>query len=133
MKIVFADSFYYFALLSKDDGLHARAVDFSRTFRGRVVTTDWVLTEIADGLAAPNKRHGFVALREKLQQDENVLIVPATTDLFERGCIHYQRRADKDWPLTDCISFLVMQEHGITEALTGDHHFEQAGFVALLK
>jgi len=45
----------------------------------------------------------------------------------------YQRRPDKNWSLTDCISFVVMQDHGITEALTGDHHFEQAGFVALLK
>ncbi len=43
------------------------------------------------------------------------------------------RRLDKDWSLTDCISFAVMQERSLTEALTSDHHFEQAGFTALLK
>jgi uncharacterized protein len=41
-------------------------------------------------------------------------------------------RRDKEWSLTDCISFVVMKERGLTEALTADHHFEQAGFKALL-
>ena len=80
MKTVFADSFYYFSLMSKSDGNHSRAVEFSRKYRGNVVTTEWILTEIADGLAEPRKRHGFVALRDGLLIDETVLIVPATTD-----------------------------------------------------
>lgn len=133
MKTVFADSFFYFAMLSRTDNCHVRAVDFSRTFPGRVVTTQWILTEVADGLASRSKRHGFGALREQMKDDKNVLIVPASTELFERGCALYQTRPDKEWSLTDCISFVVMQEHGVTEALTGDHHFEQAGFIALLK
>jgi hypothetical protein len=53
--------------------------------------------------------------------------------LFEAGTDLYSRRSDKEWSLTDCISFVVMQEQGIGEALTGDRHFEQAGFRALLK
>jgi len=61
------------------------------------------------------------------------LVVPASTELVKAGLDHYRRRPDKDWSLTDCISFVVMQREGITEALTADHHFEQAGFVALLK
>ncbi len=133
MNKVFADSFYYFALLSRTDAAHQWAVDFSRTFHGSVVTTDWVLTEVADGLAASDKRHGFVALRQNLAADRNVMIIPANSELFHRGCGLYERRPDKDWSLTDCISFVVMEEHGITEVLTGDHHFEQAGFAALLK
>ena len=52
---------------------------------------------------------------------------------FDEGVRLYVARPDKDWSLTDCISFVVMRERGITEALTGDRHFEQAGFVALLK
>lgn len=133
MKTVFADSFYYFALLSRRDANHRRAVSFSNRFRGQIVITEWVLTEIADGLAASDTRHGFVASRAQLASEQSVTIVPATTELFQRGCELYERRADKDWSLTDCLSFVVMREHGLTEALTGDHHFEQAGFVALLK
>ena len=59
--------------------------------------------------------------------------MPASHSLFQEGVQLYNARPDKDWSLTDCISFVVMQEHGLTDALTGDHHFEQAGFTALLK
>lgn len=62
-----------------------------------------------------------------------MLIVPPTQELFVRGIDLYARRPDKERGLTDCISFLVMQEQGITHALTADHHFEQAGFTMLLK
>ena len=67
------------------------------------------------------------------------LILPARSfrqtrqDLFDAGVELYVRRPDKAWSLTDCISFVVMREHGMNEALTGDRHFEQAGFIALLK
>jgi hypothetical protein len=61
------------------------------------------------------------------------VIIPAEPQLYEEGIALYRARPDKDWSLTDCISFVVMKARGITEALTGDHHFEQAGFVALLK
>ena len=60
------------------------------------------------------------------------MIVPASQDVFEQGVELFENRLDKDWSLTDCISFIVMRERGLTEALTGDHHFEQAGFRALL-
>ena len=60
-------------------------------------------------------------------------IIPATADLFDRGVQLYAERADKEWSLTDCISFVVMADEGLADALTGDHHFEQAGFKALLK
>ncbi len=61
------------------------------------------------------------------------MIVPTTDQLWQEGIDLYQRSSDKEWSLTDCISFVVMQREGITEALTGDKHFEQAGFTALLK
>jgi predicted nucleic acid-binding protein len=54
-------------------------------------------------------------------------------NLFDRGVELYDARPDKHWSLTDCISFVAMQDHGISEALTGDRHFEQAGFVALMR
>jgi predicted nucleic acid-binding protein len=59
--------------------------------------------------------------------------VPASPELFQRGVELFRARPDKEWSLTDCISFVVMTEKGLSEALTGDRHFEQAGFHALLK
>jgi len=59
--------------------------------------------------------------------------LPASQELFERGLNLYRQRPDKDWSLTDCISFVVMREHGVTKALTADRHFEQAGFAILLR
>ena len=133
MTAVFADSFYYLAVMNADDAAHERAVRVSDSLGGPVVTTAWVLTEVADALAAPGQRSGFLALLEALRVDPEVSIVPPNEDLFEAGISLYSRRPDKDWSLTDCISFVVMQQRGMTEALTGDRHFEQAGFMALLR
>ena len=70
---------------------------------------------------------------DELRADPDALIVPGDDSLWERGRILFAQRPDKQWSLTDCISFVVMQDRGITEALTADHHYEQAGFVGLLK
>jgi predicted nucleic acid-binding protein len=75
----------------------------------------------------------FLNLLRSLRANAAFEIVPPDPDLFERGIDLFARRADKAWSLTDCISFVVMTERGLTEALTGDHHFEQAGFLALLR
>jgi len=66
-----------------------------------------------------------------VKNDPAFRLVPATSELFERGRRLYQARSDKDWPLTDCISFVTMQDQALSEALTADRHFEQAGFKAL--
>ena len=132
MNALFADTFYYLALLSRDDATHERAVEVSRTVLAGTVTTAWVLTEVADALAAPAQRGAFLTLLNSLRADPNVVIVPPSDDLFQRGISLYGERLDKDWSLTDCISFVVMRDHGVAEALTGDHHFEQAGFRILL-
>jgi predicted nucleic acid-binding protein len=67
-----------------------------------------------------------------LRTDSGTVIVPASSDLVDRGFELSSRRADKEWSLTDCISFAVMEEHGVREALTSDSHFEQAGFTMLM-
>jgi predicted nucleic acid-binding protein len=72
-------------------------------------------------------------LLNDLRTDAGSEIVEPTGDLFDAGIALYNARPDKEWSLTDCISFIVMDEQRLTEALTGDHHFEQAGFVPLLK
>lgn len=84
-------------------------------------------------LATPRDRADFIALYRALLAQPMVKIVPSDTALFQRGVELFERRLDKKWSLTDCLSFVVMEDLGITDALTGDKHFEQAGFIALLK
>jgi predicted nucleic acid-binding protein len=74
-----------------------------------------------------------MVLYRLLQTKTDLTIVPLSRSLLEQGLALYEQRVDKEWSLTDCISFIVMKQAGITEALTGDRHFEQAGFTALLK
>ena len=134
MRTVFADSFYFFALGNRHDPAHSKALTFSQTFHGRLVTTGFVLVELADGCASTAQRRAVAAEAvSELRNNPDVAIVPFTDQLFEQGMSLYQQRPDKEWSLTDCISFVVMQREGITDALTGDKHFEQVGFVALLK
>lgn len=132
MTMVFADTFYYIAFLSPSDEAHQRAKEFTENYGGKMTTTEWVLTELADGLAAPVTRQRCVAFIDWLRRDEDVTIVPAASELFNAGLTLYRERDDKKWSLTDCISFVVMERQGIREALTGNHNFEQAGFTALL-
>jgi predicted nucleic acid-binding protein len=132
MSAVFADTFYFLALVNPRDQAHARALQLSTSSPLELVTTAWVLTEVADGLAARN-RAVFNQLLKDLRSDLMTTIVEPTLRLFEDGITLYEGRLDKQWSLTDCISFVVMEQRGMTEALTGDHHFEQAGFSALLK
>jgi predicted nucleic acid-binding protein len=134
MRTVFADTFYFLALFSPSDAGHAKATAFTSTFTGQLVTTGWVLTELADSLAAtPIGRAEFLSTRDDLVADPDARIIGYDDALMEEGIQFYAQRPDKKWSLTDCISFVVMQREGLTEALTSDHHFEQAGFVALLK
>ena len=133
MKAVFADSVYFFARINARDRLHDKAVRFSTQSGTSIVTTAWVLTEVADGLAGTKTRHIFARLLQLLKTAPDVEIVPPSPEIFERGLELYSQRPDKDWSLTDCISIVVMQDFSLTESLTSDHHFEQAGFTALLK
>jgi hypothetical protein len=133
VKAIFADSFYFLALLRVDDRAHTQALTASQNRSEQLITTAWILTEVADALAVPGMRESFPRLLASLRADPACMIVPATQDLFDAGVELYVGRPDKAWSLTDCISFVAMQEHGIREALTGDRHFEQAGFIALLK
>ena len=133
MKEFFADTHYFLALFNFADSGHARAVQFSTEAHGRVVTTAWVLTEVADALADPENRRGCVALIDTVLRNPEIEVLPPSQETFLKGWTLYRSRHDKAWSLTDCISFQVMRERRIQEALTGDHHFEQAGFVALLK
>ena len=133
MTPVFADTFFFLALINPRDAAHSRAVAAATVRTGPLLTTAWVLTEVADGLAATPDRHLIEKILADLDQEPRDLIVPASPELFDRGLQLYLARPDKKWSLTDCVSFVVMQDRNVTEALTADHHFEQAGFIALLK
>jgi uncharacterized protein len=132
MNRVFADAFYFVALLNRADQYHTQATRAASQLLGEVVTTEWVLTEVADALSGSASRRSVAPFIRDLAQDPRVKIVRAGEEWFERGLQLYEQRPDKDWTLTDCISFAVMNHEKLTDALTGDHHFEQAGFKPLL-
>jgi uncharacterized protein len=129
---VFADTFFFLALLNpKDSQYHARAVEMNRVDRP-ILTTAWVLLELADHLCDAHNRRLFAEVRQALAVDARFEIMPVDQNLLDRAVALYEQRVDKDWSLTDCTSFLVMQDRVLTDALTGDRHFEQAGFKLLL-
>ncbi len=129
---VFADTAYFIALLNGDDAAHEPALGFSRRAFHEIVLTEFVLLELADAFSRPPDRADFLIIEEHVRQTPAYRIIPATSDLLQRGRDLFAARPDKVWSLTDCTSFVVMQEHDLTEALTTDHHFTQAGFHALL-
>jgi uncharacterized protein len=133
VTLTFADSFYFLALFNPRDSAHAEAVRASRNLVGNLITTDWVLAEVADALCDPVNRGDCVEMIDDLRHSSRVEVLPATRTSFELGWELFGQRPDKEWSLTDCMSFVVMRDRNVTEALTGDHHFEQAGFRALLK
>jgi len=128
MRSVFADTSYYLALVNPQDQSHAAACRWTADFTGTSLTTAWVVAELANAMSQPANRPFFLSLLRDLQTDARVTIVPPTEELFRRGLDLYSRRPDKAWALTDCISFLVMEDYGLKEAATLDHHFTQAGF-----
>jgi predicted nucleic acid-binding protein len=132
---VFLDTAYVNALVNTRDQWHAAAVQWEQKLAvdtRRLVTTEFVLVEIADGLAAVRFRTQATHIIATLQASPLIEIVPASSQLFTAALALYRGRADKDWGLTDCVSFVVMRERGLTEALTTDEHFRQAGYRALL-
>jgi predicted nucleic acid-binding protein len=132
MKAVFADTFYYIALLDANDSAHHDAVAATRKLESPTVTTAWVLLELANTLSASRHRGVFARFLDRLRANPNVAIYESEREIFDLGVDLFKDREDKEWSLTDCISFVVMTREGIKEALTGDHHFEQAGFTILL-
>jgi predicted nucleic acid-binding protein len=133
MKPVFADTSYFIALLSETDEWHDAAVEWSGKLLGRQVVTEYVFVELGSALSRVGDRRLYVPFVEQVLAEEGTDFIPASGDLFRRGLALFGKRPDKDWSLVDCISFVVMRQRRLTEALTLDHHFEQAGFRVLLK
>ena len=134
MKVVFADTGYWVAVLSPRDGWKEKAIGASRTLgKVRIVTTEMVLDELLAALSKLPVRSTVIRGVEAIRSNPNIEVVPQTSLQFSEAFESYRRMTDKEWSLTDCASFALMKERGLGEALAHDHHFEQAGFVALMR
>ncbi len=132
----FVDTVCWIALLNQDDRLHESADrEYKLLMKSgyHFVTTTSILNETANALSDPRFRLAVVESYRRLQMSSRVEIIFVDPRLWSNGWQLYEQRLDKAWSLTDCISFIVMGEHGLTEALTTDEHFQQAGFRALLR
>lgn len=132
---IFLDSAYAIALAASNDQFHDQAVVLAEqmeTQRTRLVTTQAVVLEIGNALSKQRYRAAAVELLASLIADPHVEIVSLSEELLARAFRLYLERDDKEWGLTDCVSFIVMQDRGINEALSADEHFRQAGFQPLL-
>lgn len=132
MTPVFADTYYWLALINPRDHAHEEALGLSQSLIRPVVTTEWVLTEVGDAMRQPANRPTFLKLLTDIANDPLTTVVRADHGWFERGIALYAARPDKKWSLTDCLSFAVMQEMGLSDALTGDGDFRQANFRILM-
>lgn len=136
MRSLFVDTSYWIAVLHHRDRLHERAQRFSASLgRVRLVTSEMVLTELLNDFSKRGLelRQAAVALIEGMRRNPNLSVVPQSSLQFQEAFALYATRNDKSWSHTDCASFQAMKREGISEALTYDGHFEQAGFRALLR
>ncbi len=131
---VFLDTSYAIALVNERDHYYRKALglaDYWERNNIRAVTTRAVVLEIGNALAKSH-RNAAIRLLIDLDIDPMIQIIPLTEQFYQRGFDLFRQRLDKEWGLVDCISFVVMQDRGITDAFTSDHHFRQAGFTPLL-
>lgn len=136
MTSIFADTGYRLALFNSRDSLHLRAREFASGLEGRhIVTSELVFVEVLNGCsgAGPHMRSIAAGAIADLRRGIGAVVEPFSSSSFSEALRLYVDRMDKQWSLTDCSSFLIMQTHGIEAALTPDRHFEQAGFTALLR
>lgn len=126
--LFFIDTGYVLALINTADQHHERARATALAVRPPFVTTEAILTEIGNALSKTRWRHLGIATLHDLRTDPDITVVPIDAGLFARAVELYSSRQDKEWGMTDCLSFVVMQEQGLTHALTTDRDFEQAGF-----
>ena len=132
MSQVFADTSFYQAFFNKRDRWHFEAKRLVEALESGIVTTDYILVELGALMARGEARALYIRFVDQVRADPDTELIAASRDLFNQGLALFAARLDKGWSLTDCISFAVMRERGLVQALTSDHHFEQAGFACLL-
>lgn len=133
---VFLDTAFVLALASPADQYHDKAKELSHQIKKEgveLLTTRAILIEIGDAMAGQRRRKAGTIMLESLENDENLEVVPNSEELYSKAFDLFVSRPDKEWGMTDCISFVVMKEFDISEALTTDTHFQQAGFSILMR
>jgi predicted nucleic acid-binding protein len=136
VRFIFADTGYWVALLNPGDNLHQKAQHLAKALQPvHIVTSEMVLTEVLNDFSKRGEylRNVAVELIRELRSHPNTTIIPQTTQQFDRALLLYTQRKDKQWSHTDCVSFNIMEENGIAEALAYDKHFTQAGYTPLMR
>jgi uncharacterized protein len=130
---LFLDTAFIQALLNPRDDYHNQAKQLFPRIRSasEVWITEAIFVEVGNALSALN-RTGSVQFIQQCYRTDNIKVISVDTELLMQALTLYQSRTDKAWGLTDCISFVVMQQNNLTDAVTGDRHFVQAGFRALM-
>jgi predicted nucleic acid-binding protein len=131
--VILIDTGYLIALMNPRDQLHARAVAWSSAIHEPLLVTEYVLCECVNFFSMPPDRPKAHAVVTALQDDPGCEIVEASQALFHDGLRLHEERSDKSWSLTDCVSFVIMQQRGLFRALAYDKHFEEAGFEPVLR
>ncbi len=132
----FLDTSYAIALSSSTDDYHHKALVIAEQLKAsktHLITTRAIILEIGNALSKQKYRSKSIKLLSSLENDKTVTIIPLSETFYQKAFQLYCQRNDKNWGIVDCISFIVMGERRITEALTTDIHFQQAGFRALLR
>ncbi|MGE0887159.1 MAG: type II toxin-antitoxin system VapC family toxin [Blastocatellales bacterium] len=135
IRTVFIDTAAWISIIDADDSLHATAKAILHQLnrqKARLITTEFVLLEVADAFCKPRTRGIVIAYLDGLRRMSHLKVVPLSQSLLLESWDLYRRRPDKGWGLTDCTSFIVMELEQISEVFTSDRHFEQAGFTKLL-
>ena len=135
MKLIFADSSGWLGLVNTTDSFHEKATRIydSKYAEGcNFITHQGILLEVGNSLSGLRFRQSAVGLKNKLEKSHRVEVRQLDDELYEAGWQLYAERTDKNWGIVECISFVLMERLNISEALTADKHFEQAGFIKLL-
>ncbi len=133
---VFLDTSFSIAMAIEKDDFHERALELADKIEAEniyILTTQAIVLEIGNALSKLKYRQSAVGIIQHLESDLNTSIISLTDELYNKAFELFRNRPDKEWGLVDCISFVVMKEQKITDALTADEHFMQAGFRVLLR
>ena len=134
MRTLFADTFYWAAMLNPRDQWHGEVKRFNQTLGAvKIVTTDEVITEFLNFFSGFETviKQGAAQRAKLILASPMVEVVPQSRITFLAGLRLYEQRLDKGFSLTDCISMEIMKSLNITEVLTHDQHFRQEGFQIL--